>query len=149
MSSDCTLIGGDSGGPLFDMQGQVIGIHSRIAEPLTANVHVPINAFRDAWERLRDGENWGYAPGQQPFLGVEGETGASDARIRRVFPGSPAAAGGMRDGDIVVGFAGNLVSDFASLQRYVEEQDPGNKVKIVVLRGETTVELNVALGRRR
>jgi len=149
LSTDCTLIGGDSGGPLFDMQGQVIGIHSRIAESLTANVHVPINVFRDAWTRLRDGENWGSLPGWQPFLGVQGEPDASDARISRVFPDTPADRAGMRPGDVVMRFAGNTIGDFASLQRYVELQEPGAKVRIVVQRGGSQVELEVVLGRKR
>src|SRR5262249_45555918 len=42
LRSDCTLVGGDSGGPLFDMRGQVVGIHSRIGDgSITANIHVP------------------------------------------------------------------------------------------------------------
>jgi serine protease Do len=149
LSSDCTLIGGDSGGPLFDMEGRVIGIHSRIAESLTANVHVPINVFRDSWVRLRDGENWGAFPGSQPFLGVQGVADAEDARIGRVFPDSPAEKAGMRSGDIVIRFAGHPIRDFASLQRYVEEQVPGAKTSIVVQRGSNRVELDIVVGRKR
>ena len=52
ITTDCTLIGGDSGGPLFDMNGRVIGIHSRIGPQLVHNVHVPIDAFHDSWDRL-------------------------------------------------------------------------------------------------
>ena len=47
--TDCPLIGGDSGGPLFDFDGNVIGIHSRIGAPLTVNMHVPVNAYAEGW----------------------------------------------------------------------------------------------------
>ncbi len=58
--SDCTLVGGDSGGPLFDMQGRVIGIHSRIGGlAITENMHVPVDTFRTTWDKLARGDSWG------------------------------------------------------------------------------------------
>ncbi len=57
--SDCTISGGDSGGPLFDLNGQLIGIHSNIRLDITENQHVPINVFHDEWDRLKDGKTWG------------------------------------------------------------------------------------------
>jgi serine protease Do len=54
--TDCTINSGDSGGPLFDMQGRVIGIHSRIAEPSTVNLHGPVLAFQESWQQMKDGE---------------------------------------------------------------------------------------------
>lgn len=52
MRTDCPIVSGDSGGPLFDMQGRVIGIHSRITMSLTENYHVPAMAYREAWDKL-------------------------------------------------------------------------------------------------
>ena len=57
ITTDCTLVGGDSGGPLFDMYGKVIGIHSRIGNQITANMHVPVDIYRQEWERLVKGES--------------------------------------------------------------------------------------------
>lgn len=54
--TDCTINSGDSGGPLFDMQGRVIGIHSRIAEQATVNLHGPVLAFQESWQPMKDGE---------------------------------------------------------------------------------------------
>lgn len=63
--TDCVLVGGDSGGPLFDMQGRVVGIHSRIGgAAITENVHVPVNTFRETWDKLAAGESWGSGIGQ-------------------------------------------------------------------------------------
>lgn len=63
--TDCALVGGDSGGPLFDMQGRVVGIHSRIGgSAITENVHVPVNTFRETWDKLAAGESWGAGIGQ-------------------------------------------------------------------------------------
>lgn len=60
IQTDCSLVGGDSGGPLFDMNGKVIGIHSRIGgKEITENVHVPVDTFKQTWDRLAKGESWG------------------------------------------------------------------------------------------
>ena len=65
VQTDCTLVGGDSGGPLFDMTGRVVGIHSRIGgQSIAENVHVPIDTYRQTWDRLAKGEAWGGALGQ-------------------------------------------------------------------------------------
>ena len=63
--TDCTLVGGDSGGPLFDMQGRVIGIHSRIGGlAITENLHVPVDTYRQTWDKLAKGDTWGGSLGQ-------------------------------------------------------------------------------------
>ncbi len=56
--TDCPLVGGDSGGPLFDLDGMIIGINSRIAGPADVNLHAPVDLFRQSWERLLKGESW-------------------------------------------------------------------------------------------
>jgi serine protease Do len=56
LQTDCTLISGDSGGPLFDLEGKVIGIHTSIGESTDLNLHIPVDIFRDNWNRLLRGE---------------------------------------------------------------------------------------------
>jgi S1-C subfamily serine protease len=147
LRTDCTLIGGDSGGPLFNMRGEVIGVNSRIGGSLTANLHVPVNVFRDSWDRLAEGDNWGHIPGNQPFIGVQGEADSTDARISRVFANSPAEKAGIREGDLIIRFAGKPVGDFESLRRFVAEQEPGSKVDVVVRRGDRRLTIRLAVGR--
>lgn len=57
--SDCTVSGGDSGGPLFDLDGKVIGIHSSISTDVAENRHVPIDVYHKDMEKLKKGERWG------------------------------------------------------------------------------------------
>ncbi len=57
--SDCTVSGGDSGGPLFDLDGKVVGIHSSISQDVAENRHVPIGVFAEDMERLKKGDRWG------------------------------------------------------------------------------------------
>lgn len=149
ISSDCTLIGGDSGGPLFDMQGNVIGVHSRIGGPLTANLHIPVNSYQQEWERLARGDNWGHIPGNRPFIGVQGEANSTVARLIQVFPKSPAEQAGIKVDDIVLSFAGQPVRDFDSLRSYVEDQDPGTTVELEVQRGDRRLTVELVIGRVR
>lgn len=146
--TDCPLVGGDSGGPLFDMQGRVIGVHSRIGVALTANMHVPVAAYRDQWDRLVSGEAWGHLPGQEPYIGVQGEPEAKDCRLSQVFPGTPAEKAGLKPGDVVTKFDGKDVGDFESLRNFVAASQPGRRVKLVVRRDGEERELELIIGRR-
>lgn len=79
--TDCTLVGGDSGGPLFDMQGRVIGIHSRIGGlSITENMHVPVDTYLEHWQKLAQGESWGSALGQMPTVLSMGGTKIFEAK---------------------------------------------------------------------
>ena len=62
LRTDCPITQGDSGGPLFDMQGRVIGIHSRIAEDVTENLHGNALACVEAWDPLVAGEIYPVRP---------------------------------------------------------------------------------------
>jgi serine protease Do len=148
ITTDCTLVGGDSGGPLLDMEGRVIGINSRIGRFLTTNMHVPVAAYHEAWDRLVKGDAWGSLPGLGPYLGVQGEPNSKDAKISRAIPGSPAEKAGIQIGDVVLKFNGKIVGDFASLQALVSESQPGEKVPIELLRGEERVKLELEVGER-
>ncbi len=57
------MISGDSGGPVFDLDGRLVGINSRIGATTTTNIHVPIDTFVETWDRLAKGEEWGGASG--------------------------------------------------------------------------------------
>ncbi len=146
--TDCTLVGGDSGGPLFDMQGRVIGINSRIAGPLNANMHVPVNTFRDTWDRLAKAEAWGSMAGNSPYLGVKGELDSEDPRISEVYPGTPAEKAGLKQGDLVLKFDGQDITTFKQLSSLVGDKAPGDKVKLQIKRGEETLDIEVVIGKR-
>lgn len=148
ITTDCTLVGGDSGGPLFDMQGRVIGINSRISGPLTANMHVPVNTFKDTWDRLDKGEAWGHYPGHEPYIGIRGEADSDVAKIAHIFEDSPAEIAGLKVGDVILSMNDNEVKDFASLTAMVREQQPGDSVRLKLKRGDETKEIRLTIGKR-
>lgn len=145
--TDCALVGGDSGGPLFDMQGKVIGINSRIGGALTSNMHVPVNTYRDDWDRMIAGEAWGSTAGERPFIGVQGDTESEKALIAAVYPDTPAEKAGIKPGDIITQFDGQPIKDFAELRALVGEKKPGDEVEIQVLRDDKMVTFKLVVGK--
>ena len=144
VQTDCTLVGGDSGGPLFDMQGRVIGIHSRIGPSTAWNFHVPISVYRDGWDRMLAGKEWG-GVGKGALLGVVGEDDERGCRITSAAPGLPAGEAGLQEGDIITHVDGRRIRSFEHLRSEIGEHEPGKTVSVRVLRdGERftfTVEL--------
>ncbi|XZE55305.1 S1C family serine protease [Planctomycetaceae bacterium SH139] len=145
--TDCALIGGDSGGPLFDLQGKLIGVHSRIGNDVADNLHVPVDHYDTSWKRLVRGEAWGFLPGFRPVLGVSGSSRGDAAEILDVVPGSPASRGGIRPGDVIQRFGEEVISDFASLQAAVAETMPGERIDVRVKRGDEALWLTLEIGR--
>jgi len=147
MTSDCTLVGGDSGGPLFDMQGRVIGIHSRIGGTITANVHVPVDTYRDTWDRLAKAESINGGLGApEPYLGVQGDPDGKGCVIAGVQPASPAEKAKLQANDIILKMDGQKVETFDDLGGLIRKKKPGDEVTLDVRRGEEMLTLKVKLG---
>jgi serine protease Do len=147
--TDCTLISGDSGGPLFDLDGKVIGIHSHIGSPLTANMHVAVDAYRNSWDRLAAGESWGNGPrAGGPFLGVHLDSDAAECVIAEVVPDSPAEKAGLRPGDVVLRFDDQRVADADDLVSRTGRTRPGDEVALEVRRDRTVLKVKVVIGKR-
>ncbi len=150
--TDCTLVGGDSGGPLFNLEGEVIGIHSRIGLQITTNFHVPIATYRDTWDRLAAGEMWGHGlegavvTRARPLIGVAGNRRGAPCEVSQVFPGSPAEKAGIEVGDIITKFDGIAVDNFHELAIHVNKRRPGVEVPIELRRGEHVLRVDVMLG---
>jgi serine protease Do len=153
IQTDCTLVGGDSGGPLFDLQGKVIGIHSRIGSSIAANIHVPVDSYRDEWDRLVSGEVWGGGfgggrAGRGAYLGVKGDPDADVCKIGEVVPGSPAAKAGVLADDVVTKFNSKKIRTFEDLVDEVQARRPGDEVTLELLRDARTMTLRVVVGKR-
>jgi S1-C subfamily serine protease len=132
--TDCALISGDSGGPLFDLAGRLVGVHSRIGSDVIDNIHVPIDQYEASWDRLKKGDAWGYLPGFRPVLGVRGRKGSDRAVIDSITADGPGAQAGLKPGDVVVRFADKPIANFGELQKAVEDTMPGERVPMLVER---------------
>ena len=149
--TDCTLIGGDSGGPLFTLEGELIGIHSRIGTDMEDNMHVPIEIFDAGAEKLKKSEAWGVLPGFKPMIGVIGpkHSAASqnpEAIVSEVRSESPAEVAGIAAGDVIRSFDGDKINSFADLQAAVEQTLPGDTVFIEIFRDGMTLKFPLVVG---
>jgi len=164
--TDAVLIGGDSGGPLFDTDGKLIGIHSSIGEVIAENRHVLIDLYRRDWDRLSRGDRWGQLPdlpgdidkhlppdgqqaeprqAQRAKLGVKVDQAASNAVVSEVTPGSPAERIGLKRGDVIESFGGVKLESGNQLIDLVRQRRVGESVRLQVRRGQSLFQLEVIL----
>ena len=145
LKTDCTLVGGDSGGPLFDLNGKLVGIHSKIGIFLEYNMHVPIDAFRPDWDQLAEGAVLGKPPVE---LGATLDSKKIAPTVIEVIGDSPAAKATLAEGDVIVKFGGNKVLTRTDLKAMLMECQPGQTVTLVVLREDENVTLKLTFPRR-
>jgi serine protease Do len=148
--TDCILVGGDSGGPIFDMHGRVVGINSSIGNAVTANNHVPVNPFRDHWDKIAKNEVWGT---KQPaktslFIGVQTDPNAKECVLLSVTKGSPADKAGLKVNDVIRKFDNQELSGSVTLPKLIQARKAGDVVVLEVLRGEETLTSKVEIGKR-
>jgi len=161
LRSDCTLVGGDSGGPLFDLNGKLIGIHSKISFLIDYNHHVAIDAFQTDWDELamikKDKiEDMDFKkPSVETTTSKGGvELGAtldkekSKPTIMEVAADSPAEKAGLLEGDIILRIDGERVKTREELRAALSNYKPGEKITIVVQRGEEMKTVRLTLGMR-
>lgn len=141
LMTDSALIGGDSGGPLFDIEGRLIGIHSNIGFSLSQNNHVPIGTFHENWERLKKGERYGgqeeggfLANPERPMIGAEFDDApeGKGALIREVFLGSPAAKAGIKAGDTILKVGDTAIGNREAFVSEIGKRKPGDELKLTI-----------------
>ena len=147
IQTDAALNPGNSGGALADSRGRVIGINTAVAG-VGLGLAVPINATsrRIIYALMHDGRvRRGYlglvtAPGPLPPEWAS-RTGQHTAlRVVEVVEGSPAAASGLRAGDLILAVSGTPLGDAQSLQRLMFEESIGTRMEITVLRNGALVD---------
>ena len=151
--TDAVLIGGDSGGPLFNLNGELIGIHSSIGDSVAENRHVMTAAFVRDWARLKNGESWGKLPKLNELdsqtkrgqIGVRVDKTASNCRIKSVVPGSPAADIGILAGDVILEFDRVLIQDGQHLIEVIKRKRSGDVCPVTIERNGTRIRLEIML----
>ena len=146
ITTDCALIGGDSGGPLFNLKGELIGVHSRIGTDVDENMHVPVDVFAVSWERMTKKEVWGSLPGFQPYIGVKPTPGEKRAIVGSVARTGPAFRAGVKAGDLVVNFDGRKITTFEELEMAIEAKSPGDTIILKVRRENSFYQLPIVIG---
>ncbi len=155
--TDCALIGGDSGGPLFDLDGKLIGIHSSIGNHIAINRHVSVNTYKQYWDRMKRGESWGLLPSLEnrspspkkksarAALGITVEPSDTQAKIIRIRSGSPADRIGLAVNDIVTVFEGTKITSSKQLVELIKQKKVGDTASFSVKRKSTELHYQVIL----
>lgn len=148
--TDCALIGGDSGGPLFTLDGKLIGVHSRIGAEVSENMHVPIDVFSRDWDDMVRKKVWGVLPGfDPPYIGVTGNPkNEGRAEITAVEPDGPADLAGVQPGDVIQSVDDKPIRTFQDLEEAVRSYAPGDFVVLRVRRGEAILQMPITIGAR-
>ena len=157
IQTDAPINRGNSGGPLFNMRGEVIGINTAIYSPSGGSVgigfSVPANLAKTVVAQLRE-----FGRARRGFLGVSiqqvtpdiaeslGLHDPSGALVGRVNDDGPAAKAGIRNGDVILKFNNQDIKEMKFLPRVVAETEIGKQVPVLVWRDGKPVTLSASVG---
>lgn len=154
ITTDCTVIAGDSGGPLFNLDGELVGIHSHIdPREEKINNHAEISGFLRSWDKMLGGVAWGrlgadHRSEVHPVIGLLLEADGPEIKVIGVPRNSPALEAGVRDGDQIKEIAGQVVSSFSELGDVLIDYQVGDQVEIVLQRSGAEMTLKIKLASR-
>ncbi len=148
IQTDAALNPGNSGGPILDSEGRVVGVADQIATGGTeqsagVGFAVPIDLVADEIDQLAAGQQVAHA-----YLGVStGDTaGTAGAAVGDVVQGGPAASAGLQAGDIVTAIDGKPIEGSADLVAAIAAKKPGDSITLTVKRGSGTETITATLG---
>ena len=145
IQTDAAISPGNSGGPLLDMTGQVVGINTAVAgQAQNIGFAIAINHANDLIKQLRNGE----VP-QHALLGVTTQpnsNGDPGADVVSVQAGSAADDAGIQEGDVITGLDGDTVGGPEDLAALIAGHEPGDAVNVKLERGGKEQTIKVTLG---
>ncbi len=157
IQTDASINQGNSGGPLFNMNGDVIGINTAIlgqSGSIGIGFAIPSNSADRVIKQLIE-----FGETKRGWLGVRIQTVTKEiaevekldkpkgALVASVAEGSPSDKGGIKAGDIILEFDGKLIKEMAELPKIVAQTDVGKKVIVKVWRNKREITKNIILGR--
>ena len=159
IQTDASINRGNSGGPLFDLNGKVVGINTAIIAPgrsgsIGIGFAIPSNSASKVIEQLIE-----FGETKRGWLGVriqvvteeiaevEKLEKAEGALVANVSEGSPAAKGGIKPGDIILEFDGKKVDTMRTLPKLVAQTKVGKRVEVKIWRNQQLISKKVLLGR--
>jgi len=158
IQTDAAINRGNSGGPLFNLDGEVVGVNTAILSPDGGSIGIGFSMASNVVKRVVD-QLKEFGETRRGWLGVRIQDVTEDVAeaigLEKVagalvtdVPEGPAAEGGMEAGDVILSFDGQDVADTRQLVRIVGNSEVGKTVRVVVFREGKTRTLKITLGRR-
>jgi serine protease Do len=158
MQIDAAVNRGNSGGPTFNLDGEVVGVNTAIYSPSGGNVGIafaiPARTVNDVVEQLKASGSVNRGWLGVKIQNVDEDTAASlglsepkGALVSEVTSPGPAEAAGLKNGDTILAVNGNKVADSRDLARQIAGYAPGTSVDIQVFRGQKEQTISVKLGK--
>src|SRR5881296_2273707 len=154
IQTDASIYPGNSGGPLLNIDGKVIGINTAIvAAGQGIGFSIPINQAKDVMQQLitrgKVVRGWLGIVIQDVTDQLAGSFGVKEREgvlVAEVMKGSPAEAAGLKAGDVVVDLSGTPIKEVPDLQRRIASIRPGQTMKLTVIRDKKPVSVTVKIG---
>ena len=159
IQTDASINMGNSGGPMFDLNGNVIGINSALISPTGANVGIGLAIPAELAKPVIDSLRRGQRP-QRGYLGVSlqpldeniaaslGLPKDQGELVRSVVPGQAAARAGLRQGDVILTVGGQMVTPDETVSFLIANSTVGARVPLEVIRGGRRESVTVVVGQR-
>jgi serine protease Do len=149
MRTDSRLLGGDSGGPLFDFNGRVIAIHSRISKKTDENFHVPIESYLANWNFFQNEDLFTIKKMEKGgFLGVACKETEDGVIVVDTIKETPAESSGLQPDDLLISIDGEKVDTREELTILIASKNPGDEIKLEYQRMGMSISSKVKLGKR-
>tara|TARA_B100000989_G_scaffold37904_1_gene24018 strand:+ start:244 stop:1644 length:1401 start_codon:yes stop_codon:yes gene_type:complete len=157
IQTDASINQGNSGGPLFNLQGDVIGINTAIlgqSGSIGIGFAIPANSAEKVIKQLIQ-----FGETKRGWLGVRIQIVTNEiaeslkldrargALVASVASGSPSDKGGIKDGDVILEFDGKVINEMKELPKIVAETEVGKKVKVKIWRNKKEFNKEILLGR--
>ena len=145
LQSTALMEPGDSGGPLFDLDGRVIGIHSRITAGMEQNFEVPIDTFKQFWNELNREKRFTHSGPSTPVLGFRGTSSETGVTVGRVQSDSLAEKHGIKADDVIESVYGIETSSMVALRKAMvtARDDKAKEIVVKLQREEEQIELKI------
>lgn len=148
IQTDAAINHGNSGGPLLDLNGRVIGVNAQIKSETGENTGVgfaiPSDTVRSIASRLASGGTVEHA-----YLGVSiGQAASGGVVLNEIRPSTPAEKAGLQVGDVVVRIDGKKVADVSELSQAIDARQPGDRITVTYTRDGKTRVARVTLAAR-